>query len=86
MKKADKKELENFENAKFLIKTKELSQNLSNNIYLFGIFKKKSIDFLFKKDEDYQSAKKIVKKYEIHKEIKKIFEEQLVKKEVNRNE
>ena len=131
MKKADKKELENFENANFLIKTKELSQNLSNNIYLFGIFffvivvtllfrfiknnenfdlyfifllfpimpilaiifiyifgiiKKKSIDFLFKKDEDYQSAKKIVKKYEIHKEIKKIFEEQLVKKEVNGNE
>lgn len=131
MKKEDKKELENFENAKFLIKNKELSQNLSNNIYLFGIFifvifvtllfrfiknnenfdlyfvfllfpimpilaiiftyifgifKKKSIDFLFKDDEDYQSAKKVVKKYEIHKEIKKIFEEQLIKKEVNGNE
>ena len=130
MKKEDKKELENFENAKFLIKNKELSQNLSNNIYLFGIFifvifvtllfrfiknnenfdlyfifllfpimpilaiiftyifgifKKKSIDFLFKDDEDYQSAKKIVKKYEVHKEIKKIFEEQLIKKEVNGN-
>lgn len=38
MKKEDKKELENFENAKFLIKNKELIQNLSNNIYLFGIF------------------------------------------------
>lgn len=131
MKKEDKKELENFENAKFLIKNKELSQNLSNNIYLFGmfifvifvtllfrfiknnenfdlyfvfllfpimpilaiiftyifgIFKKKSIDFLFKDDEDYQSAKKVVKKYEVHKEIKKIFEEQLIKKEVNGNE
>lgn len=130
MKKEDKKELENFENAKFLIKNKELSQNLSNNIYLFGmfifvifvtllfrfiknnenfdlyfvfllfpimpilaiiftyifgIFKKKSIDFLFKDDEDYQSAKKVVKKYEVHKEIKKIFEEQLIKKEVNGN-
>lgn len=130
MKKEDKKELENFENAKFLIKNKELIQNLSNNIYLFGIFifvifvtllfrfiknnenfdlyfifllfpimpilaiiftyifgifKKKSIDFLFKDDEDYQSAKKIVKKYEVHKEIKKIFEEQLIKKEVNGN-
>lgn len=130
MKKEDKKELENFENAKFLIKNKELSQNLSNNIYLFGIFifvifvtllfrfiknnenfdlyfifllfpimpilaiiftyifgifKKKSIDFLFKDDEDYQSAKKVVKKYEVHKEIKKIFEEQLIKKEENGN-
>lgn len=131
MKKEDKKELENFENAKFLIKNKELSQNLSNNIYLFGIFifvifvtllfrfiknnenfdlyfvfllfpimpilaiiftyifgifKKKSIDFLFKDDEDYQSAKKVVKKYEVHKEIKKVFEEELSKKEVNENE
>ena len=131
MKKEDKKELENFENAKFLIKNKELSQKLSNNIYvfgififvifvtllfrfiknnenfdlyfifllfpimpilaiiftyIFGIFKKKSIDFLFKDDEDYQSAKKVVKKYEVHKEIKKIFEEQLIKKEVNGNE
>ena len=131
MKKEDKKELENFENAKFLIKNKELSQNLSNNIYLFGIFffvivvtlffkiikknenfdlyfifllfpimpilaiiftyifgifKKKSIDFLFKDDEDYQSAKKVVKKYEVHKEIKKIFEKQLIKKEENGNE
>lgn len=130
MKKEDKKELENFENVKFLIKNKELSQNLSNNIYLFGIFifvifvtllfrfiknnenfdlyfifllfsimpilaiiftyifgifKKKSIDFLFKDDEDYQSAKKVVKKYEVHKEIKKIFEEQLIKKEENGN-
>lgn len=131
MKKEDKKELENFQNAKFLIRNKEQSQNLSNNIYLFGIsffvivvtllfrfiknnenfdlyftflmfpimpilaiifiyifgiFKKKSIDFLLKDDEDYQFAKKIVKKYEVHKEIKKIFEEQLIKKEVNGNE
>ena len=53
--------------------------------YIFGIFKKKSIDFLFKDDEDYQSAKKVVKKYEVHKEIKKIFEEQLIKKEENGN-
>lgn len=38
MKKEDKKELENLQNAKFLIRNKELRQNLSNNIYLFGIF------------------------------------------------
>lgn len=130
MKNEDKKELENLQNAKFLIKNKELNQNLSNNIYLigvfifvifvtlffkfiknsknfdlyfiflmfpimpilaiiftyiFGIFKKKSIDFLFKDDENYQSAKKVIKKYEIRKEIKKVFEEELSKKEVNGN-
>lgn len=38
MKKEDKKELENLQNAKFLIRNKELNQNLSNNIYLIGIF------------------------------------------------
>ena len=127
MKKEDKKELENLQNAKFLIRNKELNQNLSNNIYLigvfifvtlffkfiknsknfdlyfiflmfpimpilaiiftyiFGIFKKKSIDFLFKDYQDYQYAKKIIKKYEIRKEIKKVFEEELSKKEVNGN-
>ena len=130
MKKEDKKELENLQNAKFLIRNKEQSQNLSNNIYLigvfifvifvtllfkiiknsknfdlyfillifpimpilamiftyiFGVFKKKSIDFLFKDDKDYKLAKKIIKKYEIRKEIKKVFEEELSKKEVNGN-